>query len=85
MLYSRKLTRHCKPTIIEKIKVIVKKYKNTLVLRTYGQPTILGPYQLVFMLNITIEGEKITRITNRKDAKGNIKYLKLHRKKKREI
>ena len=29
MLYSRKLTEHCKPTIMEKIKIIKKKKKDT--------------------------------------------------------
>ena len=28
LLYSRKLTEHCKPSIIEKIKIIKKKKKN---------------------------------------------------------
>ena len=27
LLYSRKLTKHCKPAIMEKIKIIKKKYK----------------------------------------------------------
>ena len=27
LLYCRKLTEHCKPTIMEKIKIIIKKIK----------------------------------------------------------
>ena len=27
LLYSRKLTEHCKPAIMEKIKIIIKKIK----------------------------------------------------------
>ena len=31
LLYSRKLTEHCKPTIMEKIKIILKKKGNVYV------------------------------------------------------
>ena len=31
MLYSRKLTEHCKPAIMEKIKIIIKKKENVNV------------------------------------------------------
>ena len=40
LLYSRKLTEHCKPVVMEKIKIIIKKKK------IWKNPTEFGGKQL---------------------------------------